>query len=284
MSMDGPGAPAERRWGLRERARLLAPATALVVLAAGATTLLLARRSPPGWSAVPTPVPAGSGAGAAARCQRLANQVLEIPSRIGGTGAGTGAVAVSPGIVHPVVLAERRGSVTGVVLGDAGTEAVCIDTGGGGMARMERVQALGRGVNLSVHDGGVFSSGRCLHPTHPPSHAPCAMTDARSLSSMDGQVAPTASRVSIRTIDGRSVHASVGGGFFLAWCLRAPRPRASPPPPVTVPCSASAGWTASRPSARITAGRPEMPGPRTPRGALLVARRFLGAVTVLLRQ
>jgi hypothetical protein len=211
MSMDGPGAPAERRWGLRERARLLAPATALVVLVAGATTLLLAR--------IPARVERGAGAGTG-RVRGRGGCPVPATGQPGpgdpepdrrdrgrhrrGCGISRhrppGGAGGTPGKRHPSVL-----------LGDAGTEAVCIDTGGGGMARMERVQALGRGVNLSVHDGGVFSSGRCLHPTHPPSHAPCAMTDAKSLSSMDGQVAPTASRVSIRTIDRRSVHASVGG-------------------------------------------------------------------------
>ena len=34
---------------------------------------------------------------------------------------------------------------------------------------------------------------------------------------MDGQVAPTVSRVRIRTTDGTTLQASVGGGFFFAW-------------------------------------------------------------------
>jgi hypothetical protein len=118
-----------------------------------------------------------------------------------------------------VVLAERRGDITSVLLGDVGTKAVCIDTDTGGMVNPTPVQALGPGRNLSVHDDGVFSSRRCVRPSHDtgPSHPPCAMTNTGPISSMDGQVTSTVSQVRIRLIDGRNVEASIGGGFFLAW-------------------------------------------------------------------
>src|SRR5260370_5001392 len=101
--------PGEDRRGLRGKARLLRPATALLVLVSGATTFRLTRGSArEAWSAVPAPVPAEARAAAAAQHQRLANRVLDRPSQIGATGT----VALAPHIVHPVVLAARRGHGT----------------------------------------------------------------------------------------------------------------------------------------------------------------------------
>src|SRR5260370_42437065 len=90
--------PGEDRRGLRGKARLLGPATALVVLVSGATTFRLTRGSArEAWSAVPAPVPAEARAAAAAQCQRLANEGLGIPGPMGATGTA----APAPHIMHP---------------------------------------------------------------------------------------------------------------------------------------------------------------------------------------
>lgn len=161
------------------------------------------------------PVPSAAAASAAARCQLSANGILAAQRTINVPAP----FAVPPDIVHPVVLAERRGDITSVMLGDVGTKAVCIDTETAAVANPTPAQPLGPGRNLSVHDDGVTSGRRCVDPSHDtgPSHPPCTMTNTGPISSMDGQVTSTASQVRIRLIDGRNVEASIGGGFFFAW-------------------------------------------------------------------
>ena len=186
----------------RKAHRRLTIGMALVAVVLFATTLLLVRRSGTAeWSAVPVSVSGAGESAAAARCQATTNRLLAAERSMAAI-PGSGPWAVPADIVHPVVVAERRGAITSVLLSGAGTKSVCIGNYQGGM-RPTAVQALGPGVKLSMNDEGAYSTN--------------APGQIRSLRSVDGQVAPTVSEVRIRTDDGRSLQASIGSAFFLAW-------------------------------------------------------------------
>ena len=209
------------RWRARAGVRrVLGLAGALVVLT-GATTLLLSRgpKHVSGWNGVPVPVSAVAKAAAASECLRLTNQVADITRRVGPSGPAAGGLVATPDVIGAVAVAERRGDITGILLTGATTEAVCLLNAQGVLTgQSSALQALGVRENITLHDRGTLSSVDCLHPANQSglSQSPCVEKVRNSISMVDGQVASTVSRVSIRTTDGRSVEASIGGGFFMA--------------------------------------------------------------------
>ncbi len=190
------------QWSTSRRRLSIAAVLVVAVLGVSATALFIARRPAPAlWSPVPVPVSGADKAAAASRCQASTNRLLAAQRSMAAI-PGSGTWVVPADVVDPVVVAERRGPTTSVLLSGAGTRSVCVGSDGIGM-NPTPVQALGPGVGLSMHDEGTSST--------------TTAGQVRIVRTLDGQVASAVSAVRIHTDDGRSLQASVGGAFFLAW-------------------------------------------------------------------
>lgn len=95
-------------------------------------------------------------------------------------------------------LGEQRGKFSAVVLGDAANVGVCVNVNGilGGFSTRSPIPA-GSALVLEA--------------------APGLLTGPDAARAAYGEVSPQVTRVVVTTQDGRTVTASVGGGYFLGW-------------------------------------------------------------------
>src|ERR1700730_11191853 len=92
----------------RKSHRRLSIGMALVVVVGATALLLVPRFGTAEWSAVPASVSGLDESAAAAQCQALTNRLLAAERSMAAI-PGSGPWAVPADIVHPVVVAERRG-------------------------------------------------------------------------------------------------------------------------------------------------------------------------------
>jgi hypothetical protein len=100
-----------------------------------------------------------------------------------------------------ILIQDRRTPQTAAFLvASANTFGSCVVTSAGGMSSGGSGPALGpMTALLSVDDNGAGGSG------------------AGQIRELGGRVAPDAAQVTVQLKDGRSVHASLANGYWLAW-------------------------------------------------------------------
>ncbi|NML53951.1 hypothetical protein HHL19_32350 [Streptomyces sp. R302] len=136
------------------------------------------------WTAVPDAVRLSDTTSLAASCeQRLPD------GSMGPVGTGK----LSP------VLAERRGEITAVMLGNDNSAGVCLDGTDSLMAGRSEVPGLSGGEKLSVAGNGGKTNGE----------------DAARY--VYGRVSSDVVKVTVGTSDGRHVTATTANGYFFAW-------------------------------------------------------------------
>ena len=202
----GPATPPPGRTGwARPRRRWLLAGAALV----GAGALVVA----PGmvrdqsafatWSATPTAVAPGPAAVAGQDCRTHHALIATRRSQGGQSGLGPDRAVVE---TADILLVERRGAWSFVLLGDAGGfEATCLlrDTPGGRVSQMgssgtleagtvASVAAVTNGANAMIYEDGIYRE-------------------------ITGRVGSDVASVVINTREQGPIDASVHGGYFAAW-------------------------------------------------------------------
>ena len=205
---DGPATPPPVRTGwARPRRRWALAGAALVgvgalVLAPGMVRDQTAFAS---WSATPTAVAPGPATVSAEDCRTTHARIATRRSQEGQSSPGSDRTGAD---TADVLLVERRGVWTFVVLGGAGGfEATCLlrDTPGG--------RASSTGFSGTLEAGTVASASNTV-VTH---GANAIVYDDSILREIIGRVGSNVASVVINTREQGPVNASVHGGYFAAW-------------------------------------------------------------------
>ncbi len=184
-----------RRWVLAGAA--LVGAGALVV----APGMVRDQTAFASWSATATAVAPGPATVAAEDCRTTHARLATLRKRAGLAGPRADRTVVE---TADVLLVERRGVWTFVVLGGAGGfEGTCLlsDTPGG------------RGFSATLEDGTVASASNTV-VTH---GAEAMVYDDSIIREVIGRVGSDVASVVINTLEQGPVNASVHGGYFAAW-------------------------------------------------------------------
>ncbi|MGD1051509.1 MAG: hypothetical protein ABR947_10590 [Solirubrobacteraceae bacterium] len=182
---------------------------ALVGLGAGASPAFA------GWTPTPTTPAGGETAGALASCD----------AQLAGTGAPQSSIPTGD---WQAVLTDTRGPFTAMILESGSASATCFSgpsftsiaasaQGGGGSQHVVGVgRASGSGLqSTSVAGVGVDTSG--AGPISQASQTHLTTGGGQPYTSVQGQIGPTVTAVTIVLADGSGVQATVAGGAFIAW-------------------------------------------------------------------
>lgn len=177
----------------RRRRRQLAGALACLAVCGGAAGVaaLLSAGPAVAWAPVPSLVAGRAAAAAASSCRSDLAQLEAHEHSLTFPGSPT------------VLLVEQRGTTTSVLVTGGGLLGECIGVTSGPYSSVRTaivpVPAPSRSATLSLVDNGVISG-------------PAGVARV-----IIGRVSPAVAAVQVRTASGLIVHASVTGGFYMAW-------------------------------------------------------------------